>query len=320
VLFDGKNLDNWRSAKNQGGPAEWIVKDGYMEVKPGTGDIRTVEEFGDCQLHVEWAAPTEIKGESQGRGNSGIFLMNLCEIQVLDNYDNPSYSDGYASSVYGVNPPMANPLRPPGQFQTYDIVFRRPIFKDGKEVDPGRVTVFVNGVLTQDSSPLEGPTGHMKRTKPAPFPEKGPLKLQDHSNPVRFRNIWYRKLAPRAIEGGTDGSLTPEAAMTKREQIASEIVADAKKLPSGSREQMLRLGESLYYKQDPAIANQVEKWLQDSVRSILETPANQMAGKKDEAKDLHRIVDYMARNDVLPSLGKQAAELQALIKAQKWQK
>ena len=194
-----------------------------MECVPGSGYVRTKAKIGDCQLHVEWAAPTKAEGESQGRGNSGVFLMGLVEVQVLDNYNNPTYADGFAASVYGVNPPMANALRAPGQFQTYDIVFRRPIYKDGQPVDPGYVTVFENGVLVQDHTRLEGGTGHMARSKPGPFPEAGPLKLQDHGNPVRYRNIWYRPLPPRAIEGGTDGYLTTEATMAKRKEIAAML-------------------------------------------------------------------------------------------------
>src|SRR5947209_4008987 len=129
VLFDGSDLSKWESAKD-GGPSKWAVKDGVMQVVPSTGDNRTKEKFGDCQLHIEWAAPKEVKGDSQGRGNSGIFLMGRIEIQVLDSYHNLTYADGHAASVYSVNPPLANALRPPGEFQVYDIVFRRPIYKD----------------------------------------------------------------------------------------------------------------------------------------------------------------------------------------------
>ena len=230
-----------------------------MECVPHSGYIRTREKLGDCQLHVEWAAPSRVEGESQGRGNSGVFLMGLVEVQVLDNYDNPTYADGFAGSVYGQTPPLANALLPPGQFQTYDIVFRRPIYKDGKELDPGYVTVFENGVLVQDHARLEGPTGHMARSKPGPFPEAGPLKLQDHGNPVRFRNIWYRPLPPRVIEGGTDGYLSAEAAQAKREQIAAMIRADAEKLadPANPVPQMVRLAESLVYERDEDAGKQV---------------------------------------------------------------
>ena len=192
VLFDGTpgTLDKWEADTAEGGPTKWIVRDGAMECVPKSGYVRTKEQFGDCQLHVEWAAPAEVKGDAQGRGNSGIFLMGLCEIQVLDSYNNPTYADGSAGSVYGVNPPLAHPVHPPGEFQSVDIVFRRPVYQGSKLVDPGYVTVFVNGVLVQDHTQLEGPTGHLKRTVSKPFPEKGPLKLQDHGNPVRYRNIW----------------------------------------------------------------------------------------------------------------------------------
>src|SRR5215469_5088162 len=139
------------------------MKDGLLIVEPKTGDIRTREEFGDCQVHVEWAEAPDVQGSSQGRGNSGIFLMGLVEIQVLDSYHNVTYADGHAASVYGVSPPLVNALRPPGEFQVYDIVFRRPIYQEGKAIDPGSVTVFVNGVLAQDHTPLEGATGHMRR-------------------------------------------------------------------------------------------------------------------------------------------------------------
>src|SRR5258706_8893658 len=146
VLFDGSDLSHWEANEGEGKPTKWIIKDGAMECVPGSGYVRTKDKFGDCQLHVEWAAPSNVKGDSQGRGNSGVFLMGRVEVQVLDNYNNPTYADGFAASIYGVNPPQANALRKPGEFQIYDIVFRRPIYKDGKEVEPGYVTVFDNGV------------------------------------------------------------------------------------------------------------------------------------------------------------------------------
>src|SRR5437764_131765 len=231
VLFDGTDLSKWEG--DDGKPTKWIVRNGAMECVPRSGYIRTKESFGDCQLHVEWSAPTKVEGESQGRGNSGVFLMGLVEVQVLDNYNNPTYPDGAAASVYGVNPPMANALRPPGEFQVYDIVFRRPIYKNGQVVEPGYVTVFANGVLMQDHTMIEGETGHMRRSHPGAFPDKGPLKLQDHGNPVRYRNIWYRPLPPRPAEGGTDGYLSTEATIAKRQQIASMIRDDAAKHEDG---------------------------------------------------------------------------------------
>ncbi|RYD28869.1 MAG: DUF1080 domain-containing protein, partial [Verrucomicrobiaceae bacterium] len=161
VLFDGTeaSLANWLADKEPAEPTKWIVKDGTFQCVPGAGYVRTKAEWGDCQLHVEWSAPSKVEGNSQGRGNSGIFPMGQVEVQVLDNFNNPTYADGFAGSVYGINPPFANALHGPGEWQVYDIVFRRPIFKDGKMVTDGHLTVFVNGVLTQDATPLEGGGG-----------------------------------------------------------------------------------------------------------------------------------------------------------------
>ncbi len=193
VLFDGKDLSKW--AHKDGSPAKWKVESGYLETVPKTGYIYTREAFGDCQLHVEFAEPAPPKGESQGRGNSGVFLMGLYEIQVLDSYENKTYADGQAAAVYGQYPPLVNASRPPGRWQSYDIVFHGPRFDNaGKLLRPARVTVLHNGVLVQDNVELSGPTAHKARPPYSPQPEKLPLALQDHSNPIRFRNIWIREL------------------------------------------------------------------------------------------------------------------------------
>ena len=192
VLFDGRELSGW--AGKDGGPAAWKVEHGYMEVVPKTGDIQSREHFGDCQLHVEWAAPAAVSGNSQGRGNSGVFLMGRYEIQVLDCYDNPTYADGTTAAVYGEFPPLVNACRRPGEWQTYDIVWLAPRFDGQRLVTPAYVTVFFNGVLAQYHREVFGPTGHRRVQPFEAHPPAGPLKLQDHSNPVRFRNIWYRPL------------------------------------------------------------------------------------------------------------------------------
>jgi hypothetical protein len=319
ILFDGSDLSKWEADEGEGVPTKWVVKNGAMECVPGSGYIRTKEKFGDCQLHVEWAAPTKIQGESQGRGNSGVFLMGLVEIQVLDNYNNPTYADGFAASVYGVNPPQANALRPPGEFQVYDIVFRRPIYKDGKELDPGYVTVFENGVLTQDHTRLEGPTGHMKRAKPEPFPDVGPLKLQDHGNPVRYRNIWYRPLPPRAIEGGTDGYLTEEATMAKRREIAAMIRQDAEKINDPTR-QMLRLAESLVYETDEDTSQKAARLAEQYMADLKQLPEDKLAAKKDELKHMRDIANYLARFNIIPQDLETKTELEQIIKEHNWDK
>jgi Domain of Unknown Function (DUF1080) len=193
VLFNGTDLSKW--ADKDGKAAPWKVENGYMEVVAKSGFVYTREAFGDCQLHVEFSEPTPPHGESQERGNSGVFLMGLYEIQVLDSYENKTYADGQASAVYGQYPPLRNASRPPGQWQTYDIIFHGPRFDtEGKLLRPARVTVLHNGVLVQDNVELTGPTGHHVRPPYKAGPDKLPLGLQDHGNPVRFRNIWIRNL------------------------------------------------------------------------------------------------------------------------------
>ena len=196
VLFDGKSLANWRSQDSTHGPARWKVENGYMEVVPGTGGIETSQGFGSQQLHIEWMAPNPPRGEGQDRGNSGVFLMGRYEVQVLDTYaPNVTYADGQAGAVYGQYPPLANPARPPGQWQFYDIVFHAPKFDvNGQLVSPARMTVFFNNVLVQDNVVLTGPTAHQVRPPYSAHPDRLSLGLQDHSHPVRFRNIWVRDL------------------------------------------------------------------------------------------------------------------------------
>jgi hypothetical protein len=320
ILFDGKDLSQWQGSK--GGPADWIVRDGYFEVKAGAGEIRTRAKYGDCQLHLEWAAPTKIEGESQGRGNSGVFLMDLLEIQVLDSYNNPTYADGMAGSYYGVNPPLVNPLRPPGEFQVYDIVFRRPIYKEGQALDPGYITVFLNGVLVQDHTPLEGPGGHMGRSRPRRFSEKGPLQLQDHGNPIRFRNIWYRELPPRAVEGGTVGILSTDATKSQRQQTATAIRKDAAQLqaPDQSLARMLRLMESLVYAPDAPTLQTVEQLANQYVAGVKSLPATQLPTKKDEVKRVADAFKYLAKWNALPADFGPRTQLEQLIKDQGWDK
>jgi 3-keto-disaccharide hydrolase len=193
-LFNGTDLSGWQSAA--GTEAKWTVREGYVEVAPGAGSIVTRRSFGDVQLHIEWAAPTPPKGAGQERGNSGVFLMTLYEIQVLDSYRNDTYADGQAAAVYGQTPPLANACRPPGQWQTYDIVFHRPRFApDGSVRDSARVTVLHNGVLVQDNTAITGRTAHGRPARYEPHADALPLMLQDHGNPVRFRNIWLREIA-----------------------------------------------------------------------------------------------------------------------------
>lgn len=322
ILFDGTDLSKWEADEGTGVPTKWVAKNGAMECVPGSGYVRTKESIGDCQLHVEWAAPTKVEGNGQGRGNSGVFLMGLVEIQVLDNYNNPTYPDGSAGSVYGVNPPLVNALRPPGEFQAYDIVFRRPVYKDGKQLDPGYITVFENGVLVQDHTMLEGATGHMSRSKPSPFPAAGPLKLQDHGNPVRYRNIWYRPLPPRAIEGGTDGYLSTDATMTKRAETAAMIRKDApsRKDAANPLPELLRLTESLVYEQDEETVEKAQQLATQYMESVQKLSPAELAAKKDEIKHLRDITRYLVRFNVIPADAEPVAQLDQIVKDQNWDK
>lgn len=320
ILFDGTDLSKWQTDKGES--AKWVVRDGVMEVLPGSGQIRTRDRFGDCQLHIEWATPAKVEGDGQGRGNSGVFLMGRLEIQVLDSYNNATYADGHAGAYYGIQPPLALPVRAPGEWQVYDIVFRRPIYRDGKPVDLGYVTVFLNGVLVQDHTPIEGPGGHMGRTRPQPFPERGPLALQDHGNPTRFRNIWYRELPPRSTEGGTDGWLAAEAAMAKRKETAAAIRLDAEKLkdPENPVPQMLRLFESLLYEQEPAAMQEAQEMAARYIQMLQALPPDQLAGKRDQVRQLNDIFKYLTRFRIVPEPFEPRTVTESLIKAQGWDK
>jgi hypothetical protein len=197
VLFDGTDLDAWKS--RDGSPAGWKVVDGAMETVPGSGIIETKRTFGDVQLHVEWATPSPAVGTGQDRGNSGIFLMGQFEIQVLDSYHADTYADGQAGAIYGQYPPLFNASLPPGQWQSYDIAFRRPRFdSEDKLLEPARITVFHNGILVQNNEEPFGPTSWLKWIVYTNRGERGPIALQDHDHPVRYRNIWLREMPDRA--------------------------------------------------------------------------------------------------------------------------
>jgi hypothetical protein len=192
VLFDGKDASKWLGG--DGRAIKWKIENEYMEVVGGTGNIRTKDNFGDCQLHIEWAAPSEVKGEDQGRGNSGVFLMGKFEIQVLDCYNNLTYPDGTTASIYGQYPPLVNACRKPGEWQSYDIFFVAPKFDGNNLVSPAYVTVVHNGILVHHHQAILGPTGHRSLSSYASPIEPGPLVLQDHGDQVRYRNIWIRVL------------------------------------------------------------------------------------------------------------------------------
>lgn len=194
VLFDGTDLSKWKSA--HGTNAAWKVENGYMEAVKGKGNIHTSEEFGDFQLHIEFATPEQVVSNSQGRGNSGIFLHGIYEVQVLDSYNNKTYADGQCGAMYGQYPPLASAEKKPGEWSSYDIIFEGPRFDgEGKVTRKAAVTIILNGVLMHHHQEYMGPTTHKQLTSYAKVKKtRGPIELQDHGNPMRFRNIWIRPL------------------------------------------------------------------------------------------------------------------------------
>ena len=196
VLFDGQALSEWTDTK--GNLSKWVIRDGYMESVKGAGYIQSKRQFGSCQLHVEFATPSTVKGSGQGRGNSGVFLMGQYEVQVLDSYGNHTYPDGQCAALYGRNVPLVNACAKPGEWQSYDIIFHRPVFEGNKVVRKATFTILHNGILVHDHVALQGGTGWKGPhaiSDYAPHEDTGPISLQDHGNPVRYRNIWVRELA-----------------------------------------------------------------------------------------------------------------------------
>ncbi len=196
VLFDGKNLDQWEQVPRRGeaGPPQWKVTNGYMEIVPNTGRLRTKQSFGDCQLHIEWQIPADAKGNGQSIGNSGVELMGRYEVQVLESNSHLTYSDGGAGAIYGVWPPMVNPSRPQGEWNSYDIFFEAPTFEGGKMKTPAYITVVFNGVLVHHHRAYLGSTVWRKVGVYTEHASELPLTLQDHHDAVRFRNVWIRKI------------------------------------------------------------------------------------------------------------------------------
>ncbi len=216
VLFDGSNLDAWENGD------KWLVQDGIATAQQSA--ITTRQHFGDIQLHIEWSAPTEIRGEGQGRGNSGCYLMGLYEVQILDSFQNQTYFDGQAGSVYKQIPPMANAMRKPGEWNTYQIVFNSPRFLGNGDVDkPASVTLIQNGVLLLNHFELYGPTSYTDAPHYKPHAETGPISLQFHGDAVRFRNIWLRELKPpvgRRVSAPFNIQPAPKSAEPKPETAA----------------------------------------------------------------------------------------------------
>tara|TARA_B110000208_G_scaffold164581_1_gene202243 strand:- start:5742 stop:6911 length:1170 start_codon:yes stop_codon:yes gene_type:complete len=323
VLFDGTADSfkrNWQHVKPKNKRrADWSARDGYMLGVGGAGYIETLAQFGDCQLHIEWSHERQLPGTGQGRGNSGVFLPGGIEVQVLDNYQNPTYPDGAAGAVYGVMPPAANALRAPGQWQSYDIIYRRPIVRASVVLDEGSMTVLVNGVVVQDSTPLDGGGGWKKRKAlNHPYPDVGPLSLQDHGNPVRYRNIWVRPLRPRATDGGTDGRLSEAATTAKRAEIGAEVRASAANMQGW--DQTMRLLEAQMYDSDPAAWDVCNRQVTELVEQLKVLPTKVLEMRRQEVLNLHKALSYLQRFDIIPADYQPAKELREIADALGWLK
>ena len=323
VLFDGTKESfekNW--CDSAGRPSQWKLGDeGDFYSAPGWkngGNIRTRAEFGDCQLHVEYRHDADITDGGHGpqmRGNSGIFLMGTdtgYEVQVLESYytsrdlegkpgfvDN--YADGQAGSVYAENPPMVNPQRKPGEWQTYDIVFHQPVWKDGALVHPGSMTVFFNGVLVQDHWEMEGLTTHCRRRPLAPHATKGPLALQDHGCTVHFRNIWYRPI-PSRWDNVTHSSLSakPEAVMAERRATAAKLFAKLEKPLAPTTANMLAMAEVISYAREGEYADAWTRLAKAYLGVLDKMTDAELTARKGELLKLRNALDTLIRGGVVP--------------------
>jgi hypothetical protein len=319
VLFDGTSLDAWCMSRNESEPCKWKIVDGAMEVAKGTGEVRTKQAFGDCQLHIEFAMPPP-SGSGQGRGNSGVFLGQH-EIQVLDCYNNDTYPDGQCSSVYAENPPLVNACRKPGEWQTYDIIFHQPIWEGDKVKYPGTVTVLHNGVLTQDHWEFEGLSTHCQRRPLSPYPSKLPLRLQDHGNPVRFRNIWIREIPSRYANTthGGPGVKEADVAALRKETAATlekKINVDSPNISETLRLMMEVIG---YEKTDARMA--AFDTLSDTyLQSLSKLNANALKDKKGEIITLRNDTNVLRRNNVITDDCKLRVGLQKIINEQGFEK
>jgi hypothetical protein len=323
VLFDGTSLDNWTSTK-PGEPTKWKLVDGALESVKGAGYIQTKQAFGDCQLHIEWASPSKVEGLGQGRGNSGVFLMGSYEIQVLDSYEtavlpdgknlNPNYADGQASAVYAETPPLVNASRKAGEWQTYDIVFHQPVWADGKLKYPGSVTVLHNGVLTQDHWEMEGLSTHCRRRPLAPHATQLPLQLQDHGNPVRFRNIWIREIPSRYANTTHGGPAASEADVTAlRQKTAAKLFESANPADANKAAALQRLLEIISYDKADAYMKPLAEVTDAYLKELAGVDKQKIQDRKDEIVGLRKSCDVLTRNRVVPEDFKLKAELVRLI-------
>ncbi len=313
ILLDGKSLDAWESDKD-GSPCAWKLVDGAMEVVKGKGQIRTKQSFGDCQLHIEWRTPDVVEGTSQGRGNSGVFLMGTYELQVLDCFENDTYPDGQAGSVYAENPPLVNVCRKPGEWQAYDIVFHQPRWEGDTMVRPGSITVFQNGVLVQDHWLFEGTSTHRRRTQPRKHEAKLPLKLQDHGNPTRFRNAWIREIPDYEGDFTTGAYRKPEAILAQRKATAAKVRGAAEELLAKGDKLggMQKLFEAATYDADAGAKAKVVELATAYVAEVKALDAKKTEERKGEILGVMGDLDYLVKFAIVPAADAPKGALQKI--------
>jgi len=329
VLFDGteKTFANWCDKKGE--PTKWKLVDGALESVKGAGYISTKQSFGDCQLHIEWASPSKVEGVGQGRGNSGVFLMGMYEIQVLDSFEtdpskdpnpNPNYADGQASAVYAENPPLVNASRAPGEWQTYDIIFHQPVWEGEKMVWPGSVTVLHNGVLTQDHWEMEGLTTHCRRRPLQPHAVKLPLQLQDHGNPVRYRNIWIREIPSRYANKTHGGPAACRAEVMKlRSETAAKLFAkiDTSKTDAAT---LCALLEVISYCKEPPYTDILKKTCCAYKARVEAMNDAALDNAKGELSSVKNALAVLRRNSVIGKECKMCALLDSIWERKGWNK
>lgn len=320
ILFDGSSLDQWVMVKEDQ-PCKWRIVDGAMEVTAKSGSIKTRQAFGDCQLHIEWMCPAEVKGQAQGRGNSGVFLMGMHEVQILDSFENDAYPDGQAGSVYAENPPMVNVSRKPGEWQSFDIIFHQPLWEGDTLKFPGSITVLQNGVVVQDHWELEGLTTHCKRRPLAPYASKLPLQLQDHGNPVRFRNIWIREI-PSRYENKTHGGpgVDEAAVMALRKETAAALFAKANLGDADKASALSRIIEVISYDKTEEYLAFYRKLRDEYLQALNTMERGEIKGLKAEIIRLRNECNVMIRNKVFPESCALRAGLSKLIERHELEK
>ena len=320
VLFDGtpESLRNWRHKKDKDTrKSDWMIQNGSLFCTSGAGSLSSRATFRDCQVHLEWRSHSHESKSGQSRGNSGIFLMELIEVQILDNYQNPTYADGSAGSIYGVMPPAVNALKAPGNWQSYDIIYRRPIFKNGMLLESGSMTVLCNGVVVQAGVPIEGKSTHKIRSSlQKTFPDRGSIKLQDHGDSVEFRNIWVRPLRARPIDGSLDGYIDVNRTQLKRTQTAYEIRNKAENLDG--LEKSLLLYESLIYEFNLSAKADANKFASAYLDYLLRINSDQLAQQKVKIISLYNALKYLNKHSILLSSDPLLVRVHSIVVTNNW--